>query len=74
MDLLVNEKSPKIFKTRAKIISTIRNFLEDREFLEVETPMMQSVPGREKLVKIFFELYKDRPTQSPETDPLILRP
>jgi len=45
VDLLVNEKSPKIFKTRAKIISTIRHFLEDREFLEVETPMMQSVPG-----------------------------
>ena len=74
MDLLVNENSQKIFKKRAKIISTIRDFLVDREFLEVETPMMQPVPGREKMVKICFVLNIYRRTQSPEPDPLILCP
>ncbi|MEE9452368.1 MAG: lysine--tRNA ligase [Gammaproteobacteria bacterium] len=44
-DLLVNEATRKTFLIRSKLISTIRQFLCDRQFLEVETPMMQSIPG-----------------------------
>ncbi len=45
VDLIVNEESRNLFVTRSKIISAIRNFLAEREFLEVETPMMQVIPG-----------------------------
>ena len=45
VDLIVNEDSRKLFVTRSKIISAIRNFLAKRDFLEVETPMMQVIPG-----------------------------
>ncbi len=45
VDLITNEDSRNTFKTRAKIISVIRRFFEDREFLEVETPMMHSIMG-----------------------------
>jgi lysyl-tRNA synthetase class 2 len=45
LDLLVNPKVREIFITRTKIIQLIRHFLDEREFLEVETPMMQPIPG-----------------------------
>ena len=45
IDLIVNENSRKLFVTRSKIVSAIRHFLEKRDFLEVETPMMQVIPG-----------------------------
>ncbi|CAA3019466.1 lysine--tRNA ligase-like [Olea europaea subsp. europaea] len=45
LDLMLNVEVREIFKTRAKIISYIRNFLEHREFLEVETPMMNMIAG-----------------------------
>jgi lysyl-tRNA synthetase, class II len=45
LDLVVNEESRKIVVTRSRIISYLRNFLTDRDFLEVETPMMQPIPG-----------------------------
>jgi lysyl-tRNA synthetase class 2 len=45
VDLFVNESSRKIFKCRSQIISYIRRFFEAREFMEVETPMMQLIPG-----------------------------
>lgn len=45
VDLIVNESVREIFKKRAKIIQTIRQFLIERDYLEVETPMMQAVPG-----------------------------
>lgn len=45
LDLLSNEDVKKVFLLRAKIIRSIRNFLEDRGFLEVETPMMHDVAG-----------------------------
>lgn len=45
VDLIVNEDSREVFKTRSKIVSYIRNFLIQKEFLEVETPMMQAIPG-----------------------------
>ncbi|WP_417552949.1 lysine--tRNA ligase [Marinomonas fungiae] len=45
VDLIVNQESRKTFEVRSKVISTIRRFLEDRRFMEVETPMLQTIPG-----------------------------
>lgn len=45
LDLLVNENTRQTFIIRSKIIDAIRQFLVAREFLEVETPMMQILPG-----------------------------
>lgn len=45
LDLLSNEDVKKVFLLRAKIIKSIRNFLDDRGFLEVETPMMHDIAG-----------------------------
>ncbi|KAJ4952595.1 hypothetical protein NE237_029427 [Protea cynaroides] len=45
LDLMVNTEVRQIFRTRAKIISYIRKFLDDLNFLEVETPMMNMIAG-----------------------------
>jgi len=45
VDLIVNPESRATFKARSKIISGIRRFMEDHEFMEVETPMLQAIPG-----------------------------
>lgn len=45
LDLLANPESKEIFKKRIAILREIRRFLEDRGFLEVETPMMQPIAG-----------------------------
>jgi lysyl-tRNA synthetase class 2 len=45
LDLIVNEKSRKVFEERASIIEYIRNYFRARDFMEVETPMMQVLPG-----------------------------
>jgi len=45
LDLISNEEVAKVFKARAKIIKAIRDFLDAKGFLEVETPMMHSIPG-----------------------------
>ncbi len=45
LDLMVNPQVREVFGTRAAIIRLMRQFLEDRGFLEVETPMMQPIPG-----------------------------
>lgn len=45
VDLIMNEDVRNIFTTRAKIVQTIREFLTDKKFLEVETPMMQPIAG-----------------------------
>ncbi|MBU61880.1 MAG: lysine--tRNA ligase [Opitutae bacterium] len=45
LDLVVNEDSRDRFKARSSIIRLVREFLWDREFLEVETPMLQAVSG-----------------------------
>lgn len=45
VDLIVNESSRDVFRTRSKVISYIRKFMDAREFMEVETPMMQPIPG-----------------------------
>ncbi|UYZ84588.1 lysine--tRNA ligase [Entomomonas sp. E2T0] len=45
VDLIVNDEVRNVFKTRSRIISHIRKFLIDRDFIEVETPMLQTIPG-----------------------------
>jgi len=45
LDLIVNEKTRDVFQARTKIIQLVRTFLNQRDFLEVETPMMQPIPG-----------------------------
>ncbi|HEY3302853.1 MAG TPA: lysine--tRNA ligase [Candidatus Binatia bacterium] len=45
VDLMVNREVKELFQRRSQIIRIIRRFFEERDFLEVETPMMQSIPG-----------------------------
>ncbi len=45
LDLLMNPEVREIFVKRSRVIQSIRAFLLSREFLEVETPMMQPIPG-----------------------------
>ena len=45
VDLIVNEEARKTFQLRSKIISYIRDYFNDSDFIEVETPMMQVLPG-----------------------------
>ena len=45
LDLIMSEESRKTFLLRSQIVAYIRQFLTERQFLEVETPMMQVIPG-----------------------------
>ncbi|MBW6453754.1 MAG: lysine--tRNA ligase, partial [Methyloprofundus sp.] len=45
LDLIMNDTSRDTFLMRSKIVAYIRKFLTERQFLEVETPMMQAIPG-----------------------------
>ncbi|MEN8222954.1 MAG: lysine--tRNA ligase [Acidobacteriota bacterium] len=45
LDLIVNENSRNIVKVRSAIIQNIRMFFYDKEYVEVETPMMHPIPG-----------------------------
>src|SRR5262245_61837384 len=45
LDLVANPASRDLFLCRIRIVRQIRRFLQDRGFLEVETPMMQAIPG-----------------------------
>ncbi len=45
LDLMVNPAAGEIVRTRSRIIGYLRDYLVNRRFLEVETPMMQAIPG-----------------------------
>ncbi len=45
VDLIINDVSANVFRLRSKMVSHIRHFMEKRDFLEVETPMMHMIPG-----------------------------
>lgn len=45
VDLIVNEETRHTFRVRSQVIAHIRRFLNERGFLEVETPMLQTIPG-----------------------------
>ena len=45
LDLIMNEESRMVFMMRSMIISYIRNYFLQHDFLEVETPMLQVIPG-----------------------------
>ncbi len=45
LDLIMNDESRHTFLMRSKIVAYIRQFLTEKNFLEVETPMMQAIPG-----------------------------
>ena len=45
VDLIVNEESRRVFQRRSQIVTFIRDYMNRRGFMEVETPMMQPIPG-----------------------------
>ena len=45
VDLIVSEETRGVFQTRSRIVQAIREFMTGKGFLEVETPMMQPIPG-----------------------------
>ena len=45
LDLILSNDTRRVFETRAKIINYIRRYLDERDFLEVETPLMNLIPG-----------------------------
>lgn len=74
-DLATNPEVRHVFRTRAKIITALRQFMDDNEFLEVETPVLQPLYGgaaarpftthhnqlkQELYLRISFELYLKR--------------
>ena len=57
LDMIANPEVTKLFKIRSRILSEIRKFLENRGFMEVETPMLQNLAGGASAnpFKTFFE-------------------
>ncbi len=45
VDLIMSEETRRVFRTRSRVVDALRDYLTDREFLEVETPAMQQIPG-----------------------------
>ena len=45
VDLIVNSEARDVFKIRSQVINFIRCYLNDNHFMEVETPMLQTIPG-----------------------------
>jgi len=45
VDLIMNQESRDVFLARSRVVQFVRSYLEAMDFLEVETPMMQPIPG-----------------------------
>ncbi|KAI9762446.1 MAG: lysyl-tRNA synthetase [Chaenotheca gracillima] len=45
LDLIMNDATRSVFTTRAKMITYVRRYFDDRDFIEVETPMMNNIAG-----------------------------
>src|SRR5438552_7316503 len=75
LDLIANERTRELFMTRARIVAAIRDWLNERDFVEVETPALQSLAGgagsrpftthhnaldRDLYLRISVELYLNR--------------
>lgn len=45
LDLITNDDSRTTFRVRSQVVAAIRKFMNDHDFMEVETPMMQVIPG-----------------------------
>ncbi|MFQ5609813.1 MAG: lysine--tRNA ligase, partial [Woeseiaceae bacterium] len=45
VDLIVTEESRRVFRARTRVVQYVRAYLDAMDFLEVETPMMQPIPG-----------------------------
>jgi len=45
VDLIMTDESRRVFQIRSRIVSYIRQFLSERDYIEAETPMMQVIPG-----------------------------
>ncbi|WP_438879410.1 amino acid--tRNA ligase-related protein, partial [Bacillus cereus group sp. Bce036] len=45
VDLIVNEESRQAFQIRSSVVTAIRNYMVEKHFMEVETPMMHVIPG-----------------------------
>jgi len=45
VDLIISDDSRQVFRTRTRIVQFLRSFLDALDFMEVETPMMQVIPG-----------------------------
>lgn len=45
VDLITNETTRETFKARSKVVAAMRQFMVEQDFLEVETPMLQPIPG-----------------------------
>lgn len=45
VDLIMNQEVRQVFSLRSQIVNEIRHFLVERDFMEVETPMLQAIPG-----------------------------
>lgn len=45
LDLIANDEVHRAFAVRSRVLSSIRRFMDERGFLEVETPILQTIPG-----------------------------